>query len=98
MQTELVLGVKLANIIVADCEIFLHDTSICDSDFTTGPPFTSSGRTLEKSSCAEEDAEPSSPANKMMRRTRELANKGGSIDLHGEYGRYGAPTTTAYTR
>ncbi len=48
MQTELVLGAKLANIIVADCENFLHDIAICDSTFTTDDPFTSGRKTVDK--------------------------------------------------
>ena len=70
MQTELVFGVKLANIAVADSEKFLHDIAIFDNNFTTDDPFTSAGKTLDKFSCAEEDAEPSSLATTMMKRTR----------------------------
>jgi hypothetical protein len=70
MQTALILRVKLANIAVADCEKFLHDIVIFDSNFTTDDPFTSGGKTGDKFSCAEEDAEPSSLATTMMRRTR----------------------------
>jgi hypothetical protein len=39
-------------------------------NFTTDDPFTSGGKTVDKFSCAEEDAEPSSLATTMMRRTR----------------------------
>jgi hypothetical protein len=70
MQTELIFGVKLANIAVADCENCLLNIAIFDSDFTTDDPFTSDGKTVDKFSCAEEDAEPSSLATTMMRRTR----------------------------
>ncbi len=66
----MVFGVKLANITIADCENFLHDIAIFDSNFTTYAPFTSGGKTVEKFSCAEEDPEPSSPATTMMTRTR----------------------------
>jgi hypothetical protein len=44
MQTELVFGVELANIAVADCENFLHDIAIFDRNFTTDDPITSGGR------------------------------------------------------
>ena len=103
MQTVSIFGVKLANIAVADCENFLHNIAIFDSNFTTDDPFTSGGKTVDKFSRAEEDAEPSSLATTMMRRTRgdgrsEISNRSGSIDLHGEYGRYGATRTAAYTR
>jgi hypothetical protein len=47
---------KLANIAVADCENFLHDIAIFDSNFTTDDPFTSGGKTVDKFSCGEEDA------------------------------------------
>lgn len=70
MQTEVVFEVKLANITIADCENFLHDVAIFDSNSTTDDPFPSGGKTVEKFSCAEEDAEPSSPATTMMTRTR----------------------------
>ena len=70
MQTVSIFGVKLANIAVADCENFLHNIAIFDSNFTTDDPFTSGGKTVDKFSCAEEDAEPSSLATTMMRRTR----------------------------
>jgi hypothetical protein len=70
MQTELVFGVKLANIAVADCENFLHDIAIFDRNFTTDDPITSGGKTVGKFSCAEEDVEPSSLATTLMRRTR----------------------------
>lgn len=60
---------EIANSTVADCENFLHDISIFDSYFTDDP-FTSSGKTVEKFSCAEEDAEPSSPATTMMTKIR----------------------------
>lgn len=98
MQTELVSAAKLANNTVADCENFLHDFSIFDSYFTTDDPFTSGGKTVEKFSCVEEDAEPSSPATTMMTRIRGAGKRSGSIDLHEEYGRDGATTTSAYTR
>jgi hypothetical protein len=61
---------KLANIIVVDCENFLHDIAICDSNFTTDDPFTFGGKTVEKCSYAEEDAEPSSLTTTMLTRTR----------------------------
>ena len=70
MQTELLFGVKLANIAVANCENFLHGIAIFDSNFTTDDLFTSGGKTVDKFSCAEEDAEPSSLASTLMRRTR----------------------------
>jgi hypothetical protein len=70
MQTELVFGVKLANIVVVDCENFLYDIAIFDSNLTTNDLFTSGGKTVDKFSCAEEDAEPSSLATTTMRRTR----------------------------
>ena len=70
MQTVSIFGVKLANIAVADCENFLLNIAIFDSDFTTDDPFTSDGKTVDKFSYAEEDAEASSLATTMMRRTR----------------------------
>jgi hypothetical protein len=56
MQSVLILRMKLANIAVADCENFLHDIAIFDSNFTTDDPFTSGGKTVDKFSCGEEDA------------------------------------------
>ena len=55
---------------------FLHGIAIIDGNFTTDDPFTFGGNTVEKFSCAEEDAELSSPANKMMRRTRGAGKQG----------------------
>ena len=41
MQTKLVFAAKLANNNVVNCENFLHDIAILDSNFTTDDPFAS---------------------------------------------------------
>jgi hypothetical protein len=60
MQTEFGFAGKLSNNAVAYRQIFLHDISIFDIDFTTGP-LASGGKVVEKFSSAEEDADPGPP-------------------------------------
>ena len=53
----------------------MQGISIFDRGFTTGDPFTSGRKTVEKFSSAEEDAQPGSPATTIMTRTTGAGKK-----------------------